>query len=93
MLDALPELMECPFPSHRLGVRSSSRTPIVCSISAMAFDTEGCEIESSSAASHAPGFSHRHEDVQVVQLEPTADTVTPSHGSTHGKRLMRVEGS
>jgi hypothetical protein len=38
----------------------------------MAFDTDGCEIESIAAVFHARG-GHRREDA-VVQFEPTADT-------------------
>src|SRR5262245_25474274 len=54
ILDALSQFLECaqasPQQSTPLAVRSRSRTPIACSMSAIAFDTDGCETASRSAA-------------------------------------------
>jgi hypothetical protein len=51
-------------------------------MSAIAFETAGCDTASSEAApSHAPAPSHRHEDVQIPKLEVTAEASrVPIHG-------------
>src|SRR5262245_40206211 len=35
---------------------------------------------------HAAGFGHRHEDVQIVQLQATADTIIPPHDKHFDER-------
>ena len=65
-------------------LRSSRRTPRVCSSSLIARDTTGLgDGEFAGRFCHAAALRDRKENVQVAQLDPASDPVVPAHRCIH----------
>ena len=71
-------------------LRSSRRRPNVCSISAIAFDTAGCEIgKLCRGFRHASLLHHGQQDMQVPKLEPASNAIHPLHDSALSQKVMQ----